>query len=152
MRSDKSLEKPVEIEKVEKEKKRIEDPLNKLIESKHIGNEVVPPLKGEASIIPFPQRLKKGKTDRIFSKFLEIFKKLHINIPFLEALKQILKYMKFMKGILVNKKRLDEYETVVLTEECSAILQKKLPSKLKDPESFNISCTIGKSVIEGALM
>ena len=32
---------------------------------------------------------------------------------------------------------------VALTEECSAILQKKLPPKLKDPGSFTIPCTIG---------
>ena len=34
-------------------------------------------------------------------------------------------------------------ETVALTEECSAILQQKLPPKLKDPGSFTIPCTIG---------
>ena len=31
----------------------------------------------------------------------------------------------------------------MLTEECSAILQRKIPQKLKDPGSFTISCTIG---------
>ncbi|PKI57381.1 hypothetical protein CRG98_022226 [Punica granatum] len=40
--------------------------------------------------------------------------------------------MKFMKDILKKKRQIDEFETIVLTEECSAILQKKLPSKLKD--------------------
>ena len=32
---------------------------------------------------------------------------------------------------------------MLLTEECSAILQKKLPQKLTDPGSFTISCNIG---------
>ena len=32
--------------------------------------------------IPYPQRLIKKKLDNQFDKFLEIFKKLHINIPF----------------------------------------------------------------------
>ena len=54
--------------------------------------------------------------------------------------------MKFMKKILANKKKLDEYETIALTEECSAILQKKLPPKLKDPGSFTIPFSIGNSV------
>ncbi|XP_022870850.1 uncharacterized protein LOC111390095 [Olea europaea var. sylvestris] len=36
--------------------------------------------------IPFPQRLKKQKMEQQYKKFLEIFKKLHINIPFAEAL------------------------------------------------------------------
>ena len=38
-----------------------------------------------------------------------------------------------------------------MTEECSAILQKKLPPKLKDLGSFIISCTIGNQFFENAL-
>ncbi|XP_016168320.1 uncharacterized protein LOC107610841 [Arachis ipaensis] len=40
---------------------------------------------------------------------------------------------------------------VVLTEECSAIIQKKLPQKMKDPRSFQIPCIIGDISIENAL-
>ena len=36
--------------------------------------------------IPYPQRLKKHKLDKQFTKFMEVFKKLHINIPFVDAL------------------------------------------------------------------
>ena len=72
--------------------------------------------------IPYPQRLKKGKLEKQFVKFLDIFKKLHINIPFLEALENMPSYMKFMKKILASKKKLEEYGTIALTEECSAIL------------------------------
>ncbi|KAL8466024.1 hypothetical protein ACS0TY_035223 [Phlomoides rotata] len=36
--------------------------------------------------IPFPQRFVKKKLDEKFVKFLEVFKKLHINIPFYDAL------------------------------------------------------------------
>ncbi|KAL8148698.1 hypothetical protein AgCh_005890 [Apium graveolens] len=93
---------------------------------------------------PFPKRLQKKKLDKQFKKFLEVFKKLHINIPFAEALEQMPSYAKFMKGILSRKVKLDDLETVVLTEECSVVLQQKLPPKLKDPGSFTISCTIGK--------
>ncbi|XP_074377771.1 uncharacterized protein LOC141719295 [Apium graveolens] len=48
-----------------------------------------------------------------------------------------------MKGILSRKLKLEELETVAKTEECSAVLQQKLPPKLKDPGSFTIACTIG---------
>ena len=77
--------------------------------------------------IPYPQWLKKGKLEKEFTKFLDIFKKLHINIPFIEALENMPSYAKFMKKILASKKKLEEYGTITLTEECSAILQKKLP-------------------------
>ncbi|XP_062106233.1 uncharacterized protein LOC133817666 [Humulus lupulus] len=60
-------------------------------------------------------------------------------------------YVKFMKEILSKKRKLDDYETMVLTEECSAILQKKLPLKLKDLGSFTIPCTIGNVVFEKVL-
>ncbi|KAL5574623.1 hypothetical protein UlMin_016322 [Ulmus minor] len=93
--------------------------------------------------IPYPQRLNKKKLDNQFDKFLEIFKKLHINIPFAEMLEQMPKYAKFMKEILSKKRKLGDYEIVMLNEECSAILQRKLPQKLKDPGSFTIPCTIG---------
>ena len=39
--------------------------------------------------IPYPQRLKKNKLDKQFTKFMEVFKKLHINIPFVDALEKI---------------------------------------------------------------
>ena len=96
----------------------------------------------------YPQRFQKQKLDKQFSKFLEIFEKIHINIPFADALEQMPNYVKFMKDIISKKKRLEEFETVKLSEECSAILQKKLPKKLKDPGSFTLPCTIGNSFFE----
>ncbi|XP_022877041.1 uncharacterized protein LOC111395291 [Olea europaea var. sylvestris] len=74
-----------------------------------------------------------------------------LEAPITEALEQMPSYVKLMKDIFSNKKRLEEYETVALTEECSAILQKKLPPKLKDPGSFTIPCSIGNSMFERVL-
>ena len=50
--------------------------------------------------VPYPQRLKKHKLDKQFMKFMDVFKKLHINIPFADALEQMPSYVKFMKDIL----------------------------------------------------
>ena len=52
-------------------------------------------------------------------------------------------YAKFMKEILSQKRKIRDDETVLLTEECSYILQNKLPPKLKDLGSFTIPCVIG---------
>jgi hypothetical protein len=41
---------------------------------------------------------------------------------------------------------------VALTEEVSAVLLRKLPSKLKDPGSFTIPCRIGDHDFEQALL
>ena len=52
---------------------------------------------------------------------------------------------------MLKKKRLGDYDTIALSKECSAIMQKKLPPKLKDPSSFTIPCAIGDAVFEKAL-
>ena len=101
--------------------------------------------------LSYPQRFQKKKMDVQFTKFLDIFKKLQINIPFTDAQEQMPNYVKFMKDILSKKRRLGEFEIVNLTEECSAILQRKLPYKLKDPGSFTTHCTISKSFCKRAL-
>ncbi|XP_057994326.1 uncharacterized protein LOC131174588 [Hevea brasiliensis] len=68
-----------------------------------------------------------------------------------QRLSQIPSYAKFLKEILFKKRRLEDYETVALIEECSTILQNKLPSKLKDPGSFSISCLNSNMNIDKAL-
>lgn len=73
---------------------------------------------------------------------MNVFKKLSINIPFDEALEQMPSYIKYMKDILSRNRRLEEFEIVPLTTECSAILHKKLLPKLKDLGSFTSPCTI----------
>ncbi|MEI4884436.1 hypothetical protein, partial [Klebsiella pneumoniae] len=55
------------------------------------------------------------------------------------------------KDLLTKKRDWKDSETVVLTKECSAIIQKNLPDKLPDPGSFVIPCTIGDVLIQRAL-
>ncbi|XP_049388027.1 uncharacterized protein LOC125852317 [Solanum stenotomum] len=95
---------------------------------------------------PFPQRLKKQNEDECFGKFLSLLKQVHINLPLVDILQGIPKYAKYVKDIMASKRRLTEYETVALTEECSSRIQKRLPKKLKDPSSFTVQITIGQSV------
>ena len=82
---------------------------------------------------------------------MEIFKKLHINILYAKALEQMPGYVKFVKDILVKKRKLRDYETISLYEEGSAILRKKLPPKLKDSGSITIPYVIEDAVFEKAL-
>ncbi|GJV97800.1 hypothetical protein Tco_1549377 [Tanacetum coccineum] len=62
-------------------------------------------VKPPAPLIPFPYRLKKEKEESQQQKILENLKQLHINIPFTEAISQMPKYAKFLKGLLSNKTR-----------------------------------------------
>ncbi|XP_076949134.1 uncharacterized protein LOC143621663 [Bidens hawaiensis] len=56
-----------------------------------------------------------------------MFKQLRINLPFVEALQHMPKYAKFLKDLLSNKKKQEGLSTVCLTEECSAVVQNKIP-------------------------
>ena len=55
-----------------------------------------------------------------------MFNKLEIKIPFADALAQMPNYVKFMKEIMSNKKKLEAYETVNFSENRNAIIQRKL--------------------------
>ncbi|XP_061371563.1 uncharacterized protein LOC133314132 [Gastrolobium bilobum] len=100
--------------------------------------------------ISFPQRTRKQQDDKQFGKFMEILKQLHINIPLVDTLEQMPKYVKFMKDVLSKKRGITEYETVKMTQESCQYLG-KLPPKLRDPGSFTIPCTIGNMYQSKAL-
>ncbi|XP_057740167.1 uncharacterized protein LOC130957313 [Arachis stenosperma] len=108
-------------------------------------------LKLDAPRVPYPPQLRKKGDDNQFLRFLEIFKKLQINIPFAEAIEQMPLYAKFLKELMTKKRSWKNNETVILTKECSAIIQHKLSQKLKDPGSFQIPCIIGEITVEKAL-
>ena len=72
--------------------------------------------------VPFSQRLKKSKIDDQFSKFLNMFKKIEVIIPFAEALTQTPHYAKFMKDILGKKRNLDEEGVVSLSATCGVVI------------------------------
>ncbi|KAG8496910.1 hypothetical protein CXB51_008094 [Gossypium anomalum] len=65
--------------------------------------------------------------------------------------KQMPNAIKFLKELLANKRKLDEASHVELNAVYSAILQNKLPNKLKDPGSFTIPCLIGSVDVNNAL-
>ena len=112
---------------------------------------VSPPVKPYRPPVPYPQWLIRAKEEHKYGKFLEMLKKFHINIPFLEAITDMPSYAKFLKDLLSNKGKLLENATVALTEECSAIIQNKLPLKLTNPGSFSIPCSVGDVAISRAL-
>ena len=99
----------------------------------------------------FPQRLQKAKREEQFSRFLDILKKIEINIPFAEAINQMPNYAKFLKEILNKKRKIAEEGIVNPTVTCNAIIQQKLPAKMKDLGSFTIPCSIGNYEFKKAL-
>ena len=101
--------------------------------------------------VPYPLNPSKKDKERQFARFMDIFKRLQINIPFMEAMEQMPTYARFMKDLLTKKRRF-ENETIMLEAGCSAIIQRPLPMKSGDPGSFTIPVTIGTLPIGKALM
>ncbi|XP_037494810.1 uncharacterized protein LOC105631100 [Jatropha curcas] len=124
LRSGKQLEGTTRIEKEKEEQRKV--PTIDLEEKEEV--------KPYVPSIPFPQRLKKCKTIRVSS-----------------TLAQMPSYAKFLKEILIKKRKINDQGMVMFTEECSAIIQNKLPPKPNDPGSFSIPCNIGNLNFEKAL-
>ncbi|XP_027348054.1 uncharacterized protein LOC113859494 [Abrus precatorius] len=116
--------------------------------------------------LPFPNRpvaaRKKPKSD---NELLDMFSRIEVNIPLLDAIRQVPKYAKFLKELCTNKRKLKGNERVSIGRNGSALLQNKnvsaiipqdlllkLPQKCKDPGIFTILCTIGEEVFTNGML
>nr|GEW08473.1 reverse transcriptase domain-containing protein [Tanacetum cinerariifolium] len=86
------------------------------------------------------QKLREKDTNQI-DKFFQIFQDLHFDISFADALLLMPKFASTIKSLLANKEKLFELAKIPLNENCSSMLLKKLPEKLRDPGKFLIPCT-----------
>nr|GEY93177.1 reverse transcriptase domain-containing protein [Tanacetum cinerariifolium] len=95
-------------------------------------------------IISYPSRLNdqklREKVTNQMEKFFQIFHDLYFDISFADALLLMPKFASTIKSLLTNKDKLFELAKVSLNENCSAMLLKKLPEKLRDPGKFLIPC------------
>nr|GEU64744.1 reverse transcriptase domain-containing protein [Tanacetum cinerariifolium] len=82
----------------------------------------------------------REKDDIIAAKFMEIFRDLHFELSFADALVHMPKYAPMFKKLLNNKDKLIELTKTPLNENSSAVVLKKLPKKLGDPGRFLIPC------------
>nr|GFC05990.1 reverse transcriptase domain-containing protein [Tanacetum cinerariifolium] len=71
-------------------------------------------------------------------KFFQIFQDFHSDISFADALPLMPKFASTIKSLFANKDKLFELAKILLNENCSAMLLKKLPEKLGDPGKFLI--------------
>ncbi|GJS82372.1 reverse transcriptase domain-containing protein [Tanacetum coccineum] len=79
-----------------------------------------------------------------YGKFLDMIRVVRINVPLVDVLAGMLNYGKFLKELVRNKHKLEQFSSTFLSDESSAIIQNKVPPKLGDPKSFLIPCTFSK--------
>nr|GEX32934.1 reverse transcriptase domain-containing protein [Tanacetum cinerariifolium] len=121
---------PPSVQVQEKEKEPIKKP-----------SVIIPKSKAN---LPYPSRLSKEKLrekDNILAKkFMEIFRDLHFELSFADALVHMPKFTPMFKKLLNNKNKLIKLTKTPLNEKCYTVVLKKLLEKLGDPGRFLIPC------------
>ncbi|GJV20260.1 reverse transcriptase domain-containing protein [Tanacetum coccineum] len=94
--------------------------------------------------LPYPSRANKEKLrekdDLLASKFMEIFRNLHFELSFADALIHMPKFAPMFRKLLNDKDKIIELTKTPVNENCSAVILKKFPEKLGDPSRFLIPC------------
>ncbi|GJW81085.1 reverse transcriptase domain-containing protein [Tanacetum coccineum] len=139
-----------EINEIKKNESSVPTPVlikcggGKLIVEPRVVNE---PFKNKTNL-PYPSRVEKDKNrerdDILASKFIEIFRDLHFELSFADALVHMPKFALMIKKLLSNKDKLIEITKTPMNANCSAVILKKLPEKLGDPGRFLIPCDFGE--------
>ncbi|GKA36459.1 putative nucleotidyltransferase, ribonuclease H [Tanacetum coccineum] len=109
---------------------------------------------------PYPAALEKSASARLAKKgphskdMWETFKQVKINLPLIDAIKQIPAYAKFLKELCTQKRKLKATlpKKIDLTKHVSAVLSSSLPPKFKDPRAPLILVVVGNIAIKKALL
>ncbi|GJY88115.1 hypothetical protein Tco_0502743 [Tanacetum coccineum] len=80
------------------------------------------------------------KDDLLALKFMKIFRKLHFELSFADALLHMPKFAPMFRKLLNNKDKILDLTKTPVNENCSAVILKKFPEKLGDPSRFLIPC------------
>ncbi|CAM8902659.1 unnamed protein product [Rhodiola kirilowii] len=102
--------------------------------------------------LPFPVLARAPRKYVMDKDVWELFSKVEINIPLLEAIKQIPKYAKFLKELCTNRRRGPRVDQELMSRNVSAVMQRKVPPKCGDPGTYTIPCTIGNIRIENCML
>ncbi|CAM8969262.1 unnamed protein product [Rhodiola kirilowii] len=102
--------------------------------------------------LPFPVPARVQKQHVMDEDVFELFSKVEINIPLLEAIKQIPRYAKFLKELCINRRKSTRNDQELMSRNVSAAIQRKVPPKCGDPGTYTIQCTIGNIRIENCML
>nr|GFD12026.1 reverse transcriptase domain-containing protein [Tanacetum cinerariifolium] len=109
-----------------------QEPIEETTDTELLSSEHIQPLLQKEKL--------REKDDILAAKFMEIFRDLHFELSFADALVHMPKYAPMFKKLLKNKDKLIELTKTPLNKNCSAVVLKKLPKKLGDPRRFLIAC------------
>jgi len=93
--------------------------------------------------------------EEVDREILEIFRKVEVNVPLLDAIKQIPRYAKFFKELCTHKRRLKGNERISMGRNISTLIGKSVPQileKCKDLGTFCVPCIICNNKFENAML
>ncbi|XP_071718928.1 uncharacterized protein [Rutidosis leptorrhynchoides] len=117
-------------------------------------------METESKTVPFPKALESpnqfpyGKKGPQQEDMWETFQQVKINLPLLDAIRQVPSYAKFLKDLCTQKRkqRANLPKKVELTEHLSAVVSGTLPPKFKDPGTPLIAVTVGNVNVKKVLL
>ncbi|RDX62846.1 hypothetical protein CR513_58785, partial [Mucuna pruriens] len=122
------------------------------------NREPTPECKNRPKVfLPFPYRTVLARRFEIVEELLKLFRKVEINIPLLDAIKQVPRCAKFLKELCIQKRKKKGavkiggvLSTLVKHENTSA--QRILPKKYQDLGIFVVPCPIGSCTFTDAML
>ncbi|XP_070001915.1 uncharacterized protein [Nicotiana sylvestris] len=81
---------------------------------------------------PFPQRLAKQKKDDKYRKFMEMLSQIQLNIPLMDALREMPGFAKMMKDLMSRKFDFQNLSTVTLMQTYNAVVTRPMAQKPAD--------------------
>ncbi|RDY00681.1 hypothetical protein CR513_16098, partial [Mucuna pruriens] len=104
--------------------------------------------------LSFPTQTLLARKPEFDEELLKMFRKVKINIPLLDAIKQIPKYAKFLKELCVHKRKkmkggVELGGIVLMLTKSDEIT---LPKKCRDLRIFSVPCTIGNYTFVDAML
>ncbi|RDX84913.1 hypothetical protein CR513_33963, partial [Mucuna pruriens] len=109
---------------------------------------------------PFPMGTISARKLKSDEELLKMFRKVEINIPLLDAIKQVPKYAKFLKELCVHKREKMKgngeiggvVSALTRNEELTTGAPQALPKKYKDLGIFSVPCTIGECTFADTML
>ncbi|RDX93495.1 hypothetical protein CR513_24223, partial [Mucuna pruriens] len=110
--------------------------------------------------VPFLTRTIVARKLESDEELLNMFRKVEFNIPLLDAIKQVPKYVKFLKELCIHKRKKMKgnrkiggvVSALTRKEELTTGAPQALPKKCRDPGIFFVPCTIGECTFVDAML
>ncbi|RDX97361.1 hypothetical protein CR513_19873, partial [Mucuna pruriens] len=109
--------------------------------------------------LPFPSQTISARKPESDEELLKMFRRVEINIPLLDAIKQVPKYAKFVKELCVHKRRkikgsreIGGVVSALTRNEEITVGAPNMPKKCRDPRIFSVPCTISECTFVDAML